>query len=74
MRIYLESPEVTLYQGDCLNVLRSLPDDSVNLMLTDPPYHTTKKANVTGDRDFKTDKSYLDWLDTIAEQKYLRLQ
>lgn len=68
MTIYLESPEVTLYQGDCLNVLRSLPDDSVNLILTDPPYHTTKKANITGDRDFKTDKSYLNWLDTIAEQ------
>lgn len=68
MKIYLQSPEVTLYQGDCFNILQSLPDNSVNLILTDPPYHSTKKANITGDRNFKHDKDYLEWLDAIAEQ------
>ncbi|MFB2896290.1 DNA methyltransferase [Aerosakkonemataceae cyanobacterium BLCC-F50] len=68
MEIYFKSAQVTLYQGDCLEVLRSLPDNSVNLILTDPPYHSTKKANIVGDRDFKNDRDYLNWLDKIAEQ------
>lgn len=68
MKIYFQSPPVTLYQGDCLDVLRTIPDKSVHLILTDPPYHATKKANITGDRNFKTDRDYLEWLDTIAEQ------
>ena len=29
---------ITLYQGDALGVLRSLPDASVDAVLTDPPY------------------------------------
>ncbi len=68
MQVYLESEQVTVYQGDCLDVLRSVPDNSVNLILTDPPYHSTKKENITGDRNFKNDKDYLDWLDTIASE------
>lgn len=32
----------TVAQGDCLDVLRSLPDASVDLVLTDPPYGTTR--------------------------------
>ena len=27
-----------LYNGDCLEVLRGLPDKSVDLVVTDPPY------------------------------------
>jgi site-specific DNA-methyltransferase (adenine-specific) len=29
---------VTLYQGDCLDVLRQMPDCSVDAVVTDPPY------------------------------------
>ena len=29
---------VTLYHGDCLDVLRTLPDASVDSIVTDPPY------------------------------------
>lgn len=29
---------VTLYQGDCCNLLKQLPDDSVDLVITSPPY------------------------------------
>ena len=28
----------TLHHGDCLDVLRTLPDDSVDAVVTDPPY------------------------------------
>lgn len=29
---------VTLYHGDCLEVLKTLPDNSIDMVLTDPPY------------------------------------
>lgn len=32
---------VTLYCGDCLEVLDSLPENSVDSVVTDPPYHLT---------------------------------
>jgi len=30
-----------LYQGDCLAVMKGIPDGSVDMVLTDPPYGTT---------------------------------
>ncbi len=30
--------DVTLYRGDCLDVLRAMPDASVDAIVTDPPY------------------------------------
>ena len=32
---------INLYNDDCFNVLKTLPDESVDLVLTDPPYGTT---------------------------------
>lgn len=37
MSVY-EGHGVTLHHGDCLDVLRSLPDASVDSVVTDPPY------------------------------------
>ena len=31
--------DVKLYKGDCLGVMRQIPDRSVDLVLTDPPYN-----------------------------------
>jgi site-specific DNA-methyltransferase (adenine-specific)/modification methylase len=30
---------ITLKQGDCLEVMKEIPDESVDLILTDPPYN-----------------------------------
>ena len=38
MSVY-EGHGVTLHHGDCLDVLRSLPDASVDSVVTDPPYN-----------------------------------
>src|SRR5690606_31463655 len=35
-------PKTYLAQGDCLALLKTLPDASVDLVLTDLPYGTTK--------------------------------
>lgn len=34
-------PIVELWQGDCLELMKNIPDGSVDLVLTDPPYGTT---------------------------------
>ena len=32
---------IKLLHGDCLELMKSIPDSSVNLVLTDPPYKLT---------------------------------
>ena len=36
--------DYTLFHGDCFEYLRGLPEKSVDLVLTDPPYGVTKNA------------------------------
>ncbi|SIF35440.1 DNA methylase N-4/N-6 [Mycobacteroides abscessus subsp. abscessus] len=38
MTPYYQDDSVTLYHGDCLDVLRELADKSVDAVITDPPY------------------------------------
>jgi site-specific DNA-methyltransferase (adenine-specific) len=38
MTIHYSDDAVTLHHGDCLDVLRTLPDCSVDSVVTDPPY------------------------------------
>lgn len=40
---YEDDADVVLYQGDRLNLLRSLPDGSVKLVVTSPPYNIGKE-------------------------------
>jgi len=39
---FYQSEIATLHNGDCLEVLPTLPDASVDLILTDPPYFRAK--------------------------------
>jgi hypothetical protein len=67
---YLEDPDVTLYNGDCLEVLRTLPDRSVHMCATSPPFY--------GLRDYGTgtweggDEScdHVPKVDTSERQRY----
>ena len=38
---------IQLYQGDCLEVMKNIPDRSVDLVLTDPPYNIARDNNFT---------------------------
>ena len=39
--------KIQLYQGDCLEVMKNIPDKSVDLVLTDPPYNIARNNNFT---------------------------
>ena len=53
-------------EGDSLAMLRNMPSNSVSLILTDPPYHTTKKGNIYGDTSFAEDRHFLGWMAEYA--------
>ncbi len=61
---------VVLVEADSLLAMRAIPSNSVSLILTDPPYHTTKKRNIVGDTSFESDAEYLRWFhDYVTEWK-----
>ena len=36
--------KIDLRQGDCLELMKDIPDDSVDMVLTDPPYRDWETA------------------------------
>ena len=54
--------------ADSLALLKRMPTQSVSLILTDPPYHATKKRNIYGDTSFEEDAHYLNWMDEYAKE------
>ncbi len=55
-----------LIQGDCLAALRTIPDNSIDFVFTDPPYNVGKKYH--GYADDLEIKAYFAWCDQwIAE-------
>ena len=45
-------------QGDCLEVMKHIPDKSIDLILTDPPYGIKADKGIGGFGTSKTDKHY----------------
>jgi len=45
--------------GDCLNIMKSIPDNSIDVTFADPPFNLKKKYN--GYRDSKEFHEYLEW-------------
>lgn len=57
---------IQLHHGDCLEVMKNIPDSSVDMVLTDPPYFKVK--NEAWDRQWNKPKEFLKWLDKCVEQ------
>ena len=51
-----------LYCADCLSVLKMLPDNSVDMILCDPPYGINYKSNHTKNHDYIINDNFDDWL------------
>jgi len=54
--------------GDCLDILPTLADSSVDLILTDPPYYKVKDE--WWDRQWDTPAGFLAWLDRVLGEFY----
>ncbi|NJK79747.1 MAG: site-specific DNA-methyltransferase [Chloroflexaceae bacterium] len=50
-------PETSIYEGDCLDVLRQFPDDTFDLILTSPPYADSRAATYGGIHP----DAYVEW-------------
>jgi len=48
-----------IHHGDCIEILRSIPTDSVDVTFADPPFNLNKKYNSY--KDHKSLEAYLDW-------------
>jgi site-specific DNA-methyltransferase (adenine-specific) len=58
-------PTPKIYRGDNLSILSGIPDGSVNLVYTDPPFNTGASQNGHGisySDDFGDTEAYLDFL------------
>ena len=66
MEIYFETSLGKIILGDCLTYLRTVKDQSVNLIITSPPYALIKKKKY-GNED---SSAYLDWFRTFAGEFY----
>ena len=53
-----------LYQGDCVQVMEQLPPDSVDVVVTSPPYNIGLAYRTYGDR--RAEEDYLDWMVVVA--------
>ena len=53
-----------IYQGDCTQQLKQLPDDSVDLIFTSPPYADQRKTTYGGIKP----EEYVDWFLPISSQ------
>lgn len=74
---YYQDEWVTIYNGDCREVLPQLPDKSIDLVLTDPPYPnlkggtehwSTRGVAKVFNRSYTVGTPWndsLDWMDTI---------
>ena len=59
---------IQLWQGDCLELLKTIPDGSVDLILTDPPYGTVKGAGLDG-----WDSARTEW-DTVIDKDLMWIE
>ena len=67
MKPYYQDKWVTIYHGDCREILPQLPDNSVDLVLTDPPYNGGIDYGF-GTNDSRDWGDYLNWLVPIIRE------
>lgn len=63
---YYKDENSIVVNEDSINALKLMPDHSVSLILTDPPYHSTKKDNIINDKSFSTDEDFINWMELFS--------
>lgn len=64
MTPHYRDTSVTVYEADALDLLRSLPDASVQLIATDPPYFRVKDE--AWDNAWKDERAFLRWMGRLC--------
>ena len=52
---------MVLENKDCLEFIKTIEDESVDLVLTDPPYYIGYDGGKGWDSKWDTEQDYLDW-------------
>ncbi len=65
METYQEK-NLILHNTDCLKLLDNLPENSIDLIVTDPPYYNVKAD--PWDRQWKNKQNFFTWLNKVLEQ------
>jgi site-specific DNA-methyltransferase (cytosine-N4-specific) len=63
---YYETNRGQAYLGDSLEIMRSLPDNSVNLILTSPPFALTRQKEYGN----KQEEEYIGWFLQFSKEFY----
>lgn len=58
----MDKENIQLFQGDCLELMKDIPDCSVDLVLTDPPYNIKKEKSWDS---WKTKQCYAEFMGKI---------
>lgn len=60
-----------IYRGDCLKVMEEIPDASIDMVVTSPPYNfggfsrNGRKSNYDSYSDDMPDDAYKDWIERV---------
>jgi DNA modification methylase len=63
--VFLQDADLTLYNGDCLDVLRGLPDESVHVCATSPPFFGLRDYGVEG--QIGLEETPEEWAERLVE-------
>lgn len=71
----------TFYNEDCLSTIEKIENNSINCILTSPPYNMTKRRGGYADKqkrydeyqDWKSEKEYLEWTSNIFNKLETKL-
>ena len=67
---FYETGNGQAFLGDSLEIMKKLPDNSVNLILTSPPFALTRQKEYGN----KLEEHYIDWFLQFSEQFYRLLK
>ena len=62
------SENALVFHNDSLELLKKIPNQSISLILTDPPYHSTKKKNIANDTAFSSDNEFVNWMNEYSKE------
>ncbi len=71
---YFETENGILYKGDCLEIMKEFPEESVDLVVTDPPYwinyksFRTKRGNIENDDNLSWSKNFTKLIAKILKK------